>query len=64
MVKFKDMSTWIEIKKQEDVEYDSLPLSESTIDIFIGNDRFGNNYVTVPVKFILKVLRDNGYEID
>ena len=58
------MSTWIEIKKQEDVEYDSLPLSESTIDIFIGNDRFGNNYVTVPVKFILKVLRDNGYEID
>jgi len=64
LVKFKDMSTWIEIKKQEDVEYDSLPLSESTIDIFIGNDRFGNNYVTVPVKFILKVLRDNGYEID
>ena len=57
------MSTWIEIKKQEDVEYDSLPLSEATIDIFIGDDKFGNNYVSVPVRFILEVLKNEGYKI-
>lgn len=57
------MSTWIEIKKQGDVEYDSLPLPEDTIDILYSSDDFGNNYVSVPVSFIIKVLRDNGYEI-
>lgn len=57
------MSTWIEIKKQEDVEYDPLPMTEYTIDVFIGNDDFGDNYVSIPVKFILKTLQDNGYEI-
>lgn len=57
------MSTWITIKKQEDVEYDSAPMTEDSIDVFIGDDDFGNNYVTIPVSFILKVLKDNGYEI-
>ena len=57
------MSTWLEIKKQEDVEYDSCPMTEDSIDIFIGNDDFGNNYVTVPVSFIINVLKENGYEI-
>lgn len=57
------MSTWIEIKEQEDVEYDSLPLSEATIDILYSDDKFGNNYVSVPVRFIIKVLEDNGYEV-
>jgi hypothetical protein len=57
------MSTWITIKKQEDVEYDSPVFTEDSIDVFIGNDDFGNNYVTIPVSFVLKVLKDNGYEI-
>ena len=57
------MSTWIEIKKQEDVEYDSLPMTEDSIDVFLSQDNFGANYVTIPVSFIIKVLRDNGYEI-
>jgi hypothetical protein len=57
------MSTWIEIKKQEYVEYDSLPLSDATIDVFLGDDDFGNNYVSIPVRFIIKVLTDEGYEI-
>jgi hypothetical protein len=57
------MSTWIEIKKQEDVEYDSGVMTEDSIDVFIGDDNFGNNYITIPVRFILKVLTDNGYEI-
>lgn len=30
------MSTWIEIKKQEDVEFDSTPMTEDAIDIFIA----------------------------
>jgi hypothetical protein len=57
------MSTWITIKDQEDVGYDDGPMSEDYIDVFIGDDQFGNNYVTIPVEFILKVLKDNGYEI-
>jgi hypothetical protein len=57
------MSKWITIKEQEDVEYDSLPLSEATIDVLIGNDHYGNNYVSIPVRFIIKVLEDEGYEI-
>lgn len=57
------MSTWIEIKEQEDVDYDSLPLSEATIDVCYSNDQFGANYVSIPVKFILSVLEANGYEI-
>ena len=56
------MSTWIEINKQEDVDYDLLSKPPS-IDIFIGNDNFGNNYVTVPVTLIIQVLKENGYEI-
>jgi hypothetical protein len=57
------MSTWIEIKKQEDVDYDSSPMTEDSIDVFISNDKFGNNYVTIPVRFIINVLKENGYEI-
>ena len=57
------MSTWIEITKQEDVEYDNGIMTEDSIDIFIGNDNFGNNYVTVPVTLIIQVLKENGYEI-
>jgi hypothetical protein len=57
------MITWINITKQEDVDYDSGVMTEDSIDIYIGSDDFGANYVTVPVSLILKVLRDNGYEI-
>jgi hypothetical protein len=57
------MSTWINIKDQDDVDYDSGVMTEDSIDIFLNQDNFGANYVTCPVKFILKVLRDNGYEI-
>jgi hypothetical protein len=57
------MSQWLTIKEQEDVDYDSLPLSEATIDVYVGNDYMGANYVSIPVRFIIKVLEDNGYEI-
>jgi hypothetical protein len=57
------MSTWIIIKDQEDVNYDYSTFSEVTIDVYIESDDFGNNYVSIPVSFIIKVLRDNGYEI-
>jgi len=59
------MSTWIDIKNQEDVDYDeaTYTFQEASIDVYIGSDQFGANYVTIPVSFILKVLRDNGYEI-
>jgi hypothetical protein len=57
------MSQWLTIKNQDDVDYDSPPMSEDSIDVYVGSDYMGANYVTIPVSFILKVLRDNGYEI-
>ena len=57
------MSTWIDIKEQDDVDYDSLPMTEDTIDVLYSSDDFGNNYISIPVKFIIKVLKDNGYDI-
>lgn len=65
------MSTWIDIKKQEDIEYceeqrgvwKETVLQEETIDVLYSTDKFGANYISIPVKFILKVLQDNGYEI-
>jgi hypothetical protein len=58
------MSTWINIKKQEDVEYDNPPYSEESIDVFIGVDNFGSNYVSIPLRFIIEALQDNGYKIE
>ena len=58
------MSTWITIKKQEDVDYDKSVYQEDSIDVYIGSDDFGANYVTIPVSFVLKVLRDNKYYIE
>lgn len=66
------MSTWITIKEQEDVEfnpelkgthYPDLVLEHATIDVCYSQDDFGANYISIPVSFIIKVLRDNGYEI-
>ncbi len=66
------MSTWIDIKKQEDLQYSeeqrgiwkNTVLAEECIEVFIGEDYSGSHYVSVPVKFILKVLRDNKYYIE
>jgi len=50
------MSNWIEIRNEDDVVYD--PHADS-IDIVIGSDQFGNNYITVPAGFIIDKLRGN-----
>lgn len=57
------MSTWIEIKKQEDVEYDESPMTDPAIDVLLSSDNFGNKYVSIPVEFILNVLTKEGYDI-
>ena len=57
------MSTWIDVKKYEDIEYTPHRANEDMIDIYIGSDDFGNNYVSVPVRLIIEVLRENGYEV-
>jgi len=58
------MSTWITIKKQDDVEYDESVYQEDSIDVYIGSDSYGANYVSIPVSFVLKVLRENKYYIE
>ena len=49
------MSTWITIEHKDDVEYDD---GEDTIDVCIGSDKFGNNYVSIPVEFIKEILNE------
>jgi len=41
------MSNWIEVDDPEDIDIDG-----DDIDIFIGNDKFGNNYVTIPLSIM------------
>lgn len=55
------MSTWITIEDNADIDYDP---KENTIDILYSGDNSGNNYVSVPVEYILEVLTSNGYLID
>ena len=66
------MSTWIEVKKQSHVEFSpelkgtnlpNLVLEHATLEVCYSQDKFGNNYVVIPIDFVLKALRDNGYEI-
>lgn len=57
------MSTWIEIKDQEDVEYDESPMTAPTIDVLISDDEFGNNYVSIPLEFIINVLVKEGFNV-
>ena len=47
------MSIWKQVD-EEDVE---LSEDGKTIDICIGADQFGNNYLEVPVELILKLLK-------
>ena len=47
------MSTWIEIKNQEDVE---LSEDGKTIEVKYNFDEFGNTYIEIPVEFIYYVL--------
>lgn len=60
------MSNWIEIKDKTDIEYDDR---KRQIDVCYSTDNFGNNYITIPVDFILQLLRDvneidDGMEMD
>jgi hypothetical protein len=65
------MSTWIEIKDQEDIEfspeskgnYTDIIIAEATIDILYSIDDFGANYISVPLRLILNTLMFQGYEI-
>ena len=42
------MSTWIEVK-EEDVE---LSDDGKTIEVLYSSDKFGNNYIEIPVEFL------------
>ena len=53
------MSIWKTIKDKEDIEYDS---DTETIDILIGGDEQGNNYISVPVEYIINVLKNKMLE--
>jgi hypothetical protein len=47
------MSTWITIKDKEDIDYDP---KDNTIDVLYSDDKFGNNYISIPVEFIKEIL--------
>jgi len=54
------MSEWFEIKDQDDVD---LSEDGKRIEILIGYNEFGNQYIEVPIKFITRVLKE-GHEND
>ena len=49
------MSTWKTITDKDDVDYDP---NDDTIDVCIGSDQFGNNYISIPVEFIKELLNE------
>ena len=49
------MSTWIEVTDIDDVEIDG-----DDINILYDHSPNGNNYITVPVHLMVRVLRDSG----
>lgn len=50
------MSRWKGITDPEDVEYDA---DDKTINILYETDRFGNNYIQVPISFILDAIKNH-----
>jgi hypothetical protein len=44
------MSTWIKIEDSEDVEIDE---ELETIDVLYLTDHNGNNYIEIPIEYIL-----------
>ena len=47
------MSTWREIKKQEDVE---LSEDGKTLEVLYMSDYNGNNYIDIPIEFVMQAL--------
>ena len=46
------MSTWI-TKSKDDIEYDA---EAETIDVYLGSDYNGNNYISIPVEIIKELI--------
>ena len=49
------VSIWYEIKDPDDVD---LSDDKRSVDVLFNHDHNGNNYVTIPVKFLFKLLKD------
>ena len=47
------MSTWTEIKDKDDVDYDVI---ENMINVLFSSDDFGNNYISIPLGYIIEAL--------
>ena len=52
-IKGEDMSVWYEIQTQEDVD---VSLDGKFLNVLFSTDDAGNNYVEIPIKFILHCL--------
>ena len=49
------MSTW---RMVEDIDDIAVSHDKKTLEILIGSDDWGNNYIEVPIEFIAKRLND------
>ena len=54
------MSTWHEINDPDEVGYDAY---DETINVMLDPDDFGNNYVSIPLEYIIDILKRHGFEI-
>lgn len=46
------MSHWIDIKKND------IDIDGEDIDVFIGRDEFGVNYITIKIKDLVEVIKE------
>lgn len=54
------MSYWIKIEDKEGVE---LSEDGTSLDVLIGSDSFGNNYIEIPLEFIKRLFVNHNTEL-
>ena len=47
------MSEWYEIKNQDDIE---ISADGKMLEVLFNTNRLGNQYIEIPIKFIVKIL--------
>ena len=58
------MSIWYTITDPDDIEIDEDISDVKSLDIMFYTDYNGNNYVSIPIEFIIKELEKHGFTIN
>jgi hypothetical protein len=53
-MKWANMSEWFDIESKDDIE---ISEDGETLEILFNTNKFGNQYVEVPIEFITEILK-------